>query len=504
MKKRTVATYLLVVFLNAFVDLGHKILIQNAIFKLYDGSQQVLLTAIINSFILLPFIVLAGLSGRLSDHFSKPEVMQWSAAVAVLLALAITACYYAGWFVTAFAMTLLLAGQSAVFSPAKYGYIRELFGTTGLTRGNGAQQAVSIIAILLGTLVFSIGFEWRFDPSLTTPEMVIRRMAPLGWLLVGASLLEWQLARQLPRMSRQQTGEAAAAAGSVASVNVLRQPTLRAPAIGLALFWCVSQVLLAVYPAYAKDTLGITNTVIIQAMLTASGVGIVLGSLLAARWSRGQIETALIPLGALSIAFTLAVLPWLPTTFSAAAGMLLIGTAGGWFVVPLNALMQFHASERSLGQVMASNNRVQNVAMLGALVLTALAALLAVTPLVVLLALVVLAALVLLYLLRALPQSLCRWRWWWKHHSWPHVEVVGMECLAGQTRITVGPVHGAGGRDLVQMASPVLLVEAMAARPDLMASCEQGPEGYRVHFCTRKQRFSRVELPECALAPVQH
>ncbi len=42
-------------FLNAFVDLGHKIIIQNTLFKTYDGDTQILLTAIVNALILLPF-----------------------------------------------------------------------------------------------------------------------------------------------------------------------------------------------------------------------------------------------------------------------------------------------------------------------------------------------------------------------------------------------------------------------------------------------------------------
>ena len=46
-----------------------------------------------------------------------------------------------------------------------------------------------------------------------------------------------------------------------------------------------------------------------------------------------------------------------------------IGIAGGMFIVPLNALIQFHADESSIGSVLASNNLVQNIAMLSSLVL---------------------------------------------------------------------------------------------------------------------------------------
>ena len=45
-------------FLNAFVDLGHKIIIQNTVFKLYTGNFQVILTALVNAMMLLPFILL--------------------------------------------------------------------------------------------------------------------------------------------------------------------------------------------------------------------------------------------------------------------------------------------------------------------------------------------------------------------------------------------------------------------------------------------------------------
>ena len=54
---RGFVAYISVVFLNAFIDLGHKIVVQNTVFKVYDGNTQIMLTAIVNSLILLPFIL---------------------------------------------------------------------------------------------------------------------------------------------------------------------------------------------------------------------------------------------------------------------------------------------------------------------------------------------------------------------------------------------------------------------------------------------------------------
>lgn len=63
--------FLIAVFLNAFVDLGHKIVIQNTIFKVYDGPEQVIFTAIVNALILLPFIILFSPAGFVSDKYPK-------------------------------------------------------------------------------------------------------------------------------------------------------------------------------------------------------------------------------------------------------------------------------------------------------------------------------------------------------------------------------------------------------------------------------------------------
>ena len=86
------AIYLVVLFINAFVDLGHKIIVQNTIFVIYDEKTQLILTPILNAMVLIPFVLLFTLSGHLSDKFAKPLIMRWSAFAAVLITLAITYC----------------------------------------------------------------------------------------------------------------------------------------------------------------------------------------------------------------------------------------------------------------------------------------------------------------------------------------------------------------------------------------------------------------------------
>ena len=363
--------FLMAVFLNAFVDLGHKIIIQNTVFKLYNGPEQVILIAIVNGLILLPFILLLSPAGFLSDKYRKTSIMRASAWAAVVITLVITACYYLGWFWPAFAMTFLLAAQSAIYSPSKYGYIRDLFGKKHLGEGNGLVAALSICAILVGIFAFSILFEFLYPVNGLSEADILRAIAPIGWLLVINSIIELFMMYRLP--SQPATGVTKRfetkkyLTGKLFGQDLqplVQSKVIRLSVIGLATFWGVGQVMLAAFPAFAKEQMLLTNTIYVQGILACSGIGIALGSIIAGRFSRDYIETGLLPLGAFGIALGLLYLPYTETMIMAAMTFMFIGLMGGIFIVPLNALIQFHAQDHEMGRTLAANNWVQNIVML--------------------------------------------------------------------------------------------------------------------------------------------
>ena len=408
--------YVAAIFLNAFVDLGHKIVIQNTLFKVYEGETQIILTAIVNALILIPFVLLFTPSGFLADKYPKNKVMRFSAWAAVGLTLMITFSYYQGWFWVAFAMTFLLAVQSAILSPAKYGYIREIVGKERLAGANGVVQATTTTAILGGIFFFSILFEQSLaGKTYVDAHDLIPYIAPLGWWLVIGSLIEVAFTYRLPNMRKTEADQLFDWQAYVTTrslrVNMraaLERPVIRLSVIGLALFWAISQVVLAVFPSFAKETMAIDNTVIIQGLLACSGIGIILGSLMASRMSRAYIETGLIPIAAIGICLALSILPGLDSVTAHALNFLGLGVLGGFLIVPLNALIQFHAGEAQLGRVLAANNLVQNVAMLAFLGLTVVAAIRFVPASGMVGALAVVALIGSVYTLYKLPQSLVR------------------------------------------------------------------------------------------------
>ena len=372
--------YVAMLFLNAFVDLGHKITMQNTVFKTYDGDALIVLTAIVNALILLPFILLFTPAGFLADKFPKNGVMRTTAWGVVVLTSLITLFYYLGWFWAAFAMTFLLAVQSAFYSPAKYGYIREIAGKQRLARANGVVQATTTTAILTGTFVFSIMFEmFLADVVFSTKEEVLQAIRFTGWFLIAGALVELMLSYRLPTVRepdqnlRFDWGKYRSGRYLSENLNAVRsREVILLSIIGLAIVWAIGQVMLAAFPAFAKDNLGVYDTRIIQGTLACAGIGIMLGSLIAGRLSRNYIETGLIPVGALGVASCLFILPQLGSVPTHALNILLLGMLSGLFIIPLNALIQFHAGERILGRVLAGNSLIQNVVMLIFLGLTVL------------------------------------------------------------------------------------------------------------------------------------
>ncbi len=432
--------FTLILFLNAFVDLGHKILIQNTVFKIYDGQTQIVLTAIVNGLILLPFLLLFTPAGFLADRHPKPRIIRLSAAVAVGLTLLITGFYYLGWFELAFGMTFLLAVQSAIYSPAKYGFIKELSGKERLATANAVVQAVTIVAILVGIFAFSVLFELMLSGADYSGEsQLLQQVAPIGWLLVICSFAEYRLARRLPK-GQLESAELSFDWPSYRRGDYLRKNlrklfshrTIWLSIVGLAVFWGISQVVLAAFPAHAKEVLGEENTVVIQGLLACSGIGIILGSLIAGGASKRHIETGLIPLGALGVVAALFFMPQLDATGLLVLDFLLLGASGGIFIVPLNALIQFHAKDHELGTVLAGNNWVQNLVMLGFLILTVLFAVNGSTSIGLFHLLTLTALGGALYTIWQLPQSLVRYlisRLFVGSHR---IEVVGFENLPAQ------------------------------------------------------------------------
>ena len=403
--------YLSVVLINAIIDLGHKIIIQNTVFKYYDGATQIALTALVNACILLPFILFFTPAGYLADRFSKHKVIAWTAGMAIPLTALIYGSYVLGWFEVAFTLTLILAAQSAFYSPAKYGYIKEMAGQSNLGMANGVVQAVTIVAILLGGILFSVIFEALIGEAQTKAD-ILQAIAPSGLLLCVGAIAQTLIAWRIPQYQKGQKdlrlNIQKYLQGKYLKKNFKKlhaHRTIWLCVLGLSMFWAVNQVLFATFGAHLKDFAQVTSTVIVQGLLAIGGIGIILGSMTAGRLSKPHIETGIIPLAALGMTICLLMIPSMHHIFSLGLLLTVYGFFGGLFVVPLNALIQSHAQDKDLGTILAGNNFTQNIWMLAFLCGTVAASLTGLSSIPIIYILALIMALGSLFALRQLAPN---------------------------------------------------------------------------------------------------
>ena len=374
-----VINYIVVIFLNAFTDLGHKIIIQNTIFKVYDGDIQIVLTAIVNALVLLPFILVFSPSGFLADKFPKNKIMEYSSIFAVVITLGITYSYYNGLFILAFGLTFLLAMQSAIYGPAKYGYIKELVGEKYISSGNAAIQAATTVAILGGIIFYTVLFEGMYKEGLSNESDILKTIAPIGWLLVIGSMIEWFYASKLPNKMKEASERTFKfkryIQGAYLRKNmktITRKHEIFEAIIALSLFWSISQVVLAIFGEYAKSDLGVTNTIFVQGVMALAGIGIVIGSIITAKYSKNFIHMGFVGVGAMGMTLLVFFIPFVKSMPIIALMFTLFGIFSGFLMVPLNARIQLLSSRVHLGTILAGNNFIQNIFMFTFLMLTTL------------------------------------------------------------------------------------------------------------------------------------
>ncbi|MGO1297335.1 MAG: acyl-[ACP]--phospholipid O-acyltransferase [Vibrio sp.] len=368
LKNKGLMAYLLVVFANVFVDFGHKVILQNTIFKSFSTSEHIGLMALVNGLMLLSFVFAIMPTGFIADRYPKKRVLRVSAVGALITSLLITYSYYSGQFYLALGLTLLLGLQSAVFSPAKNGWIRERFGSQELGHVNGWVQAVSVFSLLLGSVVCSLLFTQLVPiQPIDSSAMVLEHVAILGWLLVLISGIECYFAFRLSNESVAPVSSSSLTWTSHTSkhgflrqlLRVSRHHVLWQSILGITSVLIVATVLITVFPVYAKAHAMLRHNAEIQGIMIMLGIGFIVGAIFAAKHSIRHINLSLVPAGAVLMCLCLGIIT--QVTMSGMLALLFggVGFGGALICVPLNARVQFYAKRQELARVLASQNMLQ-------------------------------------------------------------------------------------------------------------------------------------------------
>ncbi|MDU7185780.1 MAG: lysophospholipid transporter LplT, partial [Klebsiella sp.] len=284
-----------------------------------------------------------------ADSFAKGRVMM----VANGLKLVGAGCICFG--VNPFIGYTLVGIGAAAYSPAKYGILGELTTGDKLVKANGLMESSTIAAILLGSMAGGILADWHIVAALGVCAVVY----------AGAVVANLWIPK-LPAARPGQSWRFRPMTHSFfsACTTLWRNGETRFSLVGTSLFWGAGVTLRFLLVLWVPAALGITSNAMPTYLNAMVAVGIVLGAGAAAKLvtletvSRCMPAGILIGVAVIFFAIQQALLP-------AFALLLLLGAFGGFFIVPLNALLQERGKHTvGAGNAIAVQNLGENVAML--------------------------------------------------------------------------------------------------------------------------------------------
>ena len=297
----------------------------------------------------VPFILLAPFVGQIADGFPKGRVMLVGNLIKLSGAIAMVAGVNP---LTAYGM---IGIGAAMYSPAKYGILAQMFGPASLVRANGMMEGSTIVAILLGVLLGG----WLADHSLHwafVGVVAAYSMAACANLFIPALPAENADASFHPWMLLKKF---------VTSLSLMfRNQDARFSLLGTSVFWGSGTTLRLMLFAWVPAALLITDNQTPANLMGAVSIGIVLGAVGAGLWiSLANVNRALA--GGLLLGPVILALVFVHDLTFAYVLMVAIGMCGGSFVVPLNALLQERGHESiGAGNALAVQNFAENIAML--------------------------------------------------------------------------------------------------------------------------------------------
>ncbi|WP_241626977.1 lysophospholipid transporter LplT [Rosenbergiella epipactidis] len=342
---------LLAQFFSAFGDnallFATLALLKNADYP--DWSQPILQMVFVIAYILFaPFV------GHFADRFSKGRVMMVANSIKLIGVIAI------GVNISPFLGYSLVGIGAAAYSPAKYGILGELLPTKQLVKGNGLMEGSTIAAILLGSVSGGILADWHVSTALLVCA-IIYALAVMANVMIPKLEAARPHGNYHPKRLVDQFFKACH--------TLWQDNTCRFSLIGTSMFWGAGVTLRFLLVIWVPVALGIQDNTTPTTLNAMVAIGIVVGAFVAAKWvslqHAGKALPAGIAVGLLVVVFAL------ETHLLPAYGLLvLVGIFGGFFVVPLNALLQERGQHTvGTGSAIAVQNLGENSVMLAMLVL---------------------------------------------------------------------------------------------------------------------------------------
>ncbi|MFQ5981833.1 MAG: MFS transporter [Woeseiaceae bacterium] len=384
-----------------------------------DAGQ---LANVAGALFILPFFLFSATAGQLADKYEKSMLMRSIKLLEIVLMVLAAFAFVTRGYALLLVVLFLMGCQSTLFGPVKYAYLPQQLMTEELVGGNALVESGTYIAIILGLIVGGISV------AIDHENQVI-----LASCLVGTALLGYLASRQVPTTKAVDPGLKINWNAWTETWHIVgfarEKRSVFLSILGISWFWFFGSAMTIQLPAYTLDILN-GNEAITTALLVAFAVGVGIGSLLCERMSGHRIELGLVPFGSIGLSLFAIDLYFAqpdahvvavdsvgeflarPGSWRIWVDLSLLGAFGGFYSVPLYALIQNRTERQHLSRVIAANNIINALFMVAAAALAfgVLSSGLSIPQFYLILA--VLNALVAIYIFTLLPEFLMRFLVW--------------------------------------------------------------------------------------------
>jgi hypothetical protein len=431
-------------FWTQFLGAGNDNVYKNAL-VIFVAFQAAALTALSSNDLvniaaaafIAPFMLFSATAGQLADKYEKSRLIRLIKIFEIAIMIVGAIGFYRRDLVLLFAALGLMGVHSTLFGPVKYAILPQHLRSDELVGGNGLVEMGTFVAILLGEIVGGL-------------VIAIKPNGPLfaGVVVIAIAIAGYLASRRIPETP-------AVAPGLHINWNPFTETwrNLRfahsnrvvwLAMLGISWFWFYGATYLTQFANFTKDVLG-GDEHVATLLLAIFSIGIGVGSLLCERLSGHKVEIGLVPFGSIGLSvFAIDLyfasrnlaphgLAGIGAFFAVSAhwrviaDLILIGTFGGFYIVPLYVLIQERSLAAFRSRIIAANNILNAIFMVAsaAIALGLLKAGLTIPQL--LLVTGLMNAVIAIYIYLLVPEFLMRFLAWLLIHTIYRVDKEGLE-----------------------------------------------------------------------------
>jgi len=338
-------------FQGAFSDNALKWLVSFLVLESGVSREQrdFLFVLVVPLVFAIPFVVFSLPGGYFADRYSKRSVTVWTKSLELLTMALVTYAFWVNRLDLAALALFLVCTQEAIFGPSKYGLLPELLPTSKLSWGNGVIEFWTLLGAIGGTLAG--GFLAHYFKGREQWSGIFFLAIGIVGFLTSLGISRVPAADRLRRFHWNWFKEL------YSEVRRMRQDALLWSAVvANTFFWFLGAILLLNIVLFATDTLQVDEAHS-SYLLAALSLGIGAGSFAAGHASGRKIEMGMILPALTGIVLATGALFVPGLTYGATMLILvLLGICAGFFVVPVNALIQHRPQAAEKGRVIGVSN----------------------------------------------------------------------------------------------------------------------------------------------------